>query len=150
MEEVLGPLRGLFGLKAKAGAPAGAGAGAGAPAAGVVPFWTSPDRAGWLQKQGAHLRTWRKRWFVLKDGQLFWFLTDSVTAASVPRGCVDATKCMSVKGAEDVLNKAFAFEVSTPDETVFFVASSDKDKEDWINAIGRAIVKHSRSLCDEY
>jgi hypothetical protein len=27
---------------------------------------------------------------------------------------------------------------------MYFIADTDKEKEDWINAIGRAIVKHSR------
>jgi hypothetical protein len=56
---------------------------------------------------------------------------------------------LSVKGAEDVLNKPFAFELSTNMDTMYFIADSDKEKEDWINAIGRAIVRHSASLCDE-
>ena len=32
---------------------------------------------------------------------------------------------------------------------MYFIADTDKEKEDWINAIGRAIVHHSRSLYDE-
>ena len=31
---------------------------------------------------------------------------------------------------------------------MFFIADSDKEKEDWINAVGRAIVRHSRSLLE--
>ena len=33
---------------------------------------------------------------------------------------------------------------------MYFIADSDKEKEDWINAIGRAIVHHSASMCEEY
>ena len=36
--------------------------------------------------------------------------------------------------------------MSTNVETMYFVADNDKDKEDWINSIGRAIVRHSASL----
>lgn len=32
---------------------------------------------------------------------------------------------------------------------MFFVADTDKEKEDWINAVGRAIVRHSRSMTDD-
>jgi len=46
--------------------------------------------------------------------------------------------------AEDTINKPFAFEISTSTENLFFIAESEKEKEDWINAVGRAIVKHSR------
>nr|BAD82044.1 pleckstrin homology (PH) domain-containing protein-like [Oryza sativa Japonica Group]BAD82313.1 pleckstrin homology (PH) domain-containing protein-like [Oryza sativa Japonica Group] len=40
---------------------------------GGVEFWRSPERAGWLTKQGEYIKTWRRRWFVLKQGRLFWF-----------------------------------------------------------------------------
>jgi hypothetical protein len=115
---------------------------------GGVEFWHSPDRAGWLMKQGDHIKTWRRRWFVLKQGKIFWFKSDVVTPDSVPRGVIDVNKCLSIKGAEDTINKAFAFEISTHDDSKFFITDSEKEKEDWINAVGRAIVKHSRSLMD--
>ncbi|WJX37278.1 hypothetical protein P8452_25053 [Trifolium repens] len=80
-----------------------------------IEFWLNPERSGWLAKQGDYIKTWRRRWFVLKQG------------------------------AEDLLHKASAFELSTPQSTMFFIADNDKDKEDWINSIGRAIVLGSRS-----
>lgn len=74
-------------------------------------------------------------------------------------------KCLSIKGAEDIINRPHSFEVSTTVENMFFIADTEKvwlhttfckqciaslqqEKEDWINAVGRAIVKHSRSLID--
>ena len=39
-------------------------------------------------------------------------------------------------------------QVSTNVETMYFIADSDKEKEDWINAIGRSIVRHSASLME--
>lgn len=118
------------------------------PDYGGVEFWTSPERAGWLTKQGEYIKTWRRRWFVLKQGKIFWFKTEFVTPESIPRGVIDVNKCLSIKGAEDTVNKPFAFEVSTNNESMFFIAESEKEKEDWINAVGRAIVKHSRSLLE--
>mmetsp|Transcript_14468 Transcript_14468/g.31382 ORF Transcript_14468/g.31382 Transcript_14468/m.31382 type:complete len:137 (+) Transcript_14468:200-610(+) len=115
---------------------------------GGVEFWTQPERCGWLTKQGEYIKTWRRRWFVLKQGKIFWFKSDNVNQESVPRGVIDVNKCLSIKGAEDTINKPFAFEISTHTESMFFIAESDKEKEDWINAVGRAIVKHSRSLLD--
>ncbi|GMP53103.1 hypothetical protein CsSME_00018675 [Camellia sinensis var. sinensis] len=57
--------------------------------------------------------TWRRRWFVLQQGTLLWFKDFSVTRASLPRGVIFVATCLPVKGAEDVLNKPFAFELST-------------------------------------
>uniref|UniRef100_A0A1D1XMA7 Pleckstrin y domain-containing protein 1 n=1 Tax=Anthurium amnicola TaxID=1678845 RepID=A0A1D1XMA7_9ARAE len=113
---------------------------------GGVEFWHSPERVGWLNKQGEYIKTWRRRWFVLKQGKLFWFKDAAVTRASRPRGVIPVGTCLTVKGAEDVLGRDFAFELSTSQETMYFIADSEKEKEEWINSIGRSIVQHSRSL----
>lgn len=49
------------------------------PSADDVEYWRSPDKAGWLQAQSDNLKLWRKRWFVLKQGYLFRFLTADVS-----------------------------------------------------------------------
>ena len=71
-----------------------------------------------------------------------------MTRGSIPRGVIPVGKCLTVKGAEDVLNKPYAFELSTSQETMYFIADSEKEKEEWINSIGRSIVQHSRSVTD--
>jgi|Transcript_2542 hypothetical protein len=117
---------------------------------GGVQFWDAPDRSGWLMKQGDVIKTWRSRFFVLKDGKLFWFSGEDVTSSSTTRGVIDVRKCLSVKGAEDVLNRQFGFELSSKTDTVYFVANSAKEKEEWINALGKAVVKHSLSMMQDY
>lgn len=57
-----------------------------------VEFWRSPEKEGWLLSQGEVIKTWRRRWFVLKDGFLFRFLDNKVTHSSKPRGIVDLSK----------------------------------------------------------
>lgn len=116
--------------------------------AGNVEYWHSPERAGWLMKQGEYIKTWRRRWFVLKQGKLFWFKSDVVTPDSVPRGVIEVHRCLSIKGAEDTINKPHSFELSTTTDNMFFIADTEKEKEDWINAVGRAIVRHSKSLLE--
>ncbi|KAK6935738.1 Pleckstrin homology domain [Dillenia turbinata] len=113
-----------------------------------IEFWSNPERTGWLTKQGEYIKTWRRRWFVLKQGKLFWFKDSYISRVSKPRGVIPVSKCLTVKGAEDVLNKQYAFELSTSQDTMYFIADSEKEKEEWINAIGRSIVQHSRSVTD--
>lgn len=113
-----------------------------------VEFWSHPERAGWLTKQGEYIKTWRRRWFILKQGKLFWFKDSVITRGSVPRGVIPVATCLTVKGAEDVIHKEFAFQLSTKSETMYFIADSDKEKEDWISSVGRSIVQHSRSVVD--
>lgn len=114
-----------------------------------IEFWSNPERSGWLTKQGDYIKTWRRRWFILKQGKLFWFRdSHNITRGSTPRGVIPVGTCLTVKGAEDVLNKPFAFELSTGEYTMYFVADTEKEKEEWINSIGRAIVQHSRSVTE--
>lgn len=114
-----------------------------------VEYWLNPERTGWLTKQGEYIKTWRRRWFVLKQGKVFWFKESIVTRGSRPRGVIPVAACLTVKGAEDVINKQFAFELSTRSDTMYFIADSEKEKEDWINSIGRSIVQLSRSVTDK-
>ncbi|ONI21348.1 hypothetical protein PRUPE_2G060800 [Prunus persica] len=82
------------------------------------------------------------------QGKLFWFKDSTVTRGSSPRGVIPVASCLTVKGAEDVLNKQYAFELFTRSDNMYFIADSEKEKEDWINSIGRSIVQHSRSVTD--
>ena len=43
----------------------------------------SPDREGWLVKQGGTWKSWKRRWFVLSDRCLYYF---QHTAETVPKG----------------------------------------------------------------
>ncbi|CAH9074063.1 unnamed protein product [Cuscuta epithymum] len=116
-----------------------------------IEFWSNPERAGWLTKQGQHIKTWRRRWFVLKQGKLLWF-EDNLSASrhdGIPRGVVPVAKCLTVKGAEDVLQKPLAFELSIGnEEPMYLLADTEKEKEEWINSIGRSVVQHSKSVTD--
>ncbi|KAK7301383.1 hypothetical protein RJT34_12246 [Clitoria ternatea] len=88
-----------------------------------VEFWSNPECTGWLTKQGEYIKMW-------------------------PRSVVLVASCLTVKDGEDILNKPNTFELSTCSNTMYFIADSEKDKEDWINSIGRSIVQHSRSVMD--
>jgi len=33
----------------------------------------NPIREGWLWKQGGRYKTWKRRWFILNDGCLYYF-----------------------------------------------------------------------------
>lgn len=49
---------------------------------------------------------------------------------------------------ESAVNKEHVFELSTQEATMYFVADSAKEKEEWINAVGKAIVRSSSALAE--
>jgi hypothetical protein len=62
-----------------------------------------------------------------------------------PHGIIDLKACLTVKSAEDKTGKPHAFEVATPEHTYYMYAETDAEKDEWIGAIGKAIVRHSTS-----
>ncbi|CAM9829556.1 unnamed protein product, partial [Ectocarpus fasciculatus] len=106
---------------------------------------SSPNFEGWLTKQSAWLKDWRKRYFILKGSKLYF----AKTASSVPHGMIDLSQCMTVKSAELKAGKKNAIEVSTTDTTFYMYADSEKEKDDWIGAIGRSIVQASATFTNE-
>eukprot|EP00899_Mesostigma_viride_P020049 jgi/Mesvir1/28045/Mv04648-RA.1 len=103
--------------------------------------------------KGTYLPNWRRRWFVLKNNTITWYLHDDLSQESnKPRGTIEVRRCVSVKGAEDVINNPHAFELAMSHKksgSIYLIADSDKEKEEWINAVGRAIVHQSRSMTNE-
>jgi hypothetical protein len=51
---------------------------------------------GWMTKQSAWLKDWRRRFFILKGSKLFFAKGE----LSAPHGMIDLSTCMTVKSAE--------------------------------------------------
>ena len=62
---------------------------------------------------------------------------------------IDLSACMTVKSAELKAGKRNAVEVSTAETTYFMFADTEKEKDEWIGAIGRAIVQASATFTTE-
>jgi len=98
----------------------------------------NPQKEGWLEKQSRHLKRWKKRWFVLQDSNLYSFKKEKVYDS--PTETIDLKVFSSVKSSEDYTNKPHSFDVYSNDTVFSMVANTENEKEDWIRAIGRAIV----------
>jgi len=109
------------------------------PTTGVHHDCSNANFEGYLTKQSAWIRDWRKRYFILKGSKLFFAKGPS----TAPHGMVDLSKCLTVKSADIKTRRKYSMEVSTAETTFFMVADSEKEKDDWIGAIGRAIVQSS-------
>ena len=79
------------------------------------------------------------RYFILKGSKLFF----AKTAHSAPHGMINLNQCLTVKSAELKSKRKNSIEVSTADTTFLMVAETEKEKDEWIGAIGRAIVQSS-------
>ncbi|KAI4965982.1 hypothetical protein ZWY2020_047269 [Hordeum vulgare] len=82
---------------------------------------------GWLTKQGEYIKTWRRRWFVLKQGRLFWFKDAAVTRVGA-RGIIPSPPA-SPSRAPRTCSTASSPSSSTQAETMYFIADAEKEKE---------------------
>ena len=99
------------------------------------------DFAGFLTKQSMWLKEWRRRYFLLKHDKLFF----AEQAESEPHGVIDLADCTSVKSAEANTNKRYGFELVTSETTFCMYADSEDEKDEWICALTRAVVRFSDS-----
>jgi hypothetical protein len=99
---------------------------------------TNPAKEGYLEKQSRILKRWKRRWFVLQDSMLYSFKKEKEYVN--PTESIDLRVFSSVKSSEDYTNRPHSFDVYSSDMVFSMVAESEAEKEDWIRAIGRAIV----------
>jgi len=115
----------------------------------------SPEKEGWLLKQGGGWKNWKRRWFVLNDRCLYYF---QYSAENVPKGIVPLEN-VKVRMLEDSDGKRFMFEVYSENDgpvkgcktdskgtvvqgkhkTYRMAANSHEDRTHWVSAIQDSI-----------
>jgi len=93
------------------------------------------DREGFLTKQGGSIKTWKRRWFVLKGKKLYYFKTRNDLEAT---GIIELEPDSFVKDEKDK-KKRMMFSVGTSRRVFFIVADNEKDMLSWIESIKRNI-----------
>ncbi|CDS37635.1 Rho GTPase activating protein 24 [Echinococcus multilocularis] len=106
------------------------------------------QHCGWLRKQGGKFRTWKRRFFVLRQGSLEYY-TDSeqirlIGALEIgPPDIMEVVACETDVTADD---KAFNFIVkksktwgSEQKQSLILSASSADERRDWIRALRKQL-----------
>ena len=62
---------------------------------------------------------------------------------SQPTEIIPINNCCTVKSADDELNMPNTFKVLASDRTFYFAGNDNSDKESWIGALGKAMIKSS-------
>lgn len=98
---------------------------------------TSIIKAGWMTKQGGSRKSWRKRWFVLRNHTLSYYKDAS---DSSPLGIISLQGC-SVSPT-DAVKKPHCFQVYHPVRRTFYMYPSTRMEQDqWIQCIRSQIPK---------
>ncbi|XP_053608641.1 uncharacterized protein CG43867 isoform X3 [Plodia interpunctella] len=107
-----------------------------APAPARAPPSDSPrkldalEKSGHLAKLGGKLKTWRKRWFVLKNGTLSYWKSQSDVSRK-PAGQLALGEACKISRNEG----AATFEIYTGTRTYYLTADSQATMEDWIRVL---------------
>lgn len=116
------------------------------PPADQVAFWSSPEKCGWMHSQGDHIKTWRKRWFILKDGYLFRFSSPDVDSKTTPRGILDLSGVTDVSDGCEATGKECAIRVVTQRGPVYFIAENETAQVEWISALEESVASIVRKV----
>jgi hypothetical protein len=60
-----------------------------------------------------------------------------------PTEAIKMETCSTVKSSDDEINKEFSFKLDIAGVTFYFYADTYEEKEGWIGALGRAMIKPS-------
>jgi len=94
----------------------------------------NPEMKGFLVKQGYYIRSWKKRFFVLKEGKIYYFEGER---ENDPRGMIDLSEC-TVAPASQKTGKEYSFGIFHPRNRTFLLyADKEEDLKEWFTAIHR-------------
>jgi len=92
-------------------------------------------KEGFLTKEGGSFKSWKKRWFVLKDGGLSYYKDKKDTDEAL--GVISLATAGRIQSI-DRKKKVNGFEIPTPSRTFYLSAESETEKQHWIEALEKA------------
>ncbi|XP_026852047.2 pleckstrin homology domain-containing family A member 1a isoform X3 [Electrophorus electricus] len=96
-------------------------------------------KAGYCVKQGAVMKTWKRRYFLLDENSISYFKSDLEKEPLRMIPLKEVHKAQECKHS-DILMRDNLFEVVTTSRTFYVQADSPEDMHSWIKAISGAIV----------
>ncbi|XP_027033258.1 pleckstrin homology domain-containing family A member 1 isoform X8 [Tachysurus fulvidraco] len=126
---------------------------------GQVPYYLSRAnqdqsvvKAGFCVKQGAVMKNWKRRYFMLDDNNISYFKSDLEREPLRVIPLKEVTKVQECKQS-DLLMRDNLFELVTTSRTFYIQTDSPEEMHNWIKAISGAIVAQrgpgrSAASCD--
>lgn len=142
--------------------PAPAGGAAAQSATAKMEQAQAATKSGYLLKRGERRKTWKKRWFVLRGGQLAMYKSDKVRLSARILGGLELTAISHVDAQEyrllrlipiadvhacapiEYKRRPHTFGVVTPRRTFYIQGANETEARSWCAAIERA--KHELKL----
>lgn len=97
----------------------------------------TPDKDGYLTKQGGSIKTWKKRWFVLKGDTIYYFKTQKDPEQTGEIKLEATTVCQAEPGMNK--KKRFYLSIGTPTRVFLIYSDSEETTQQWVKKISAAI-----------
>jgi len=102
------------------------------PASSLYP----PDKDGYMTKQGGSVKTWKTRYFVLKDNKLYYYRTPK---DQVFTGKIDLEPTSVVKEEPGLKKSPNIFSIATSKRIFFMYPEKTEEVKSWIDSITKCI-----------
>ncbi|UYV77460.1 CYTH1 [Cordylochernes scorpioides] len=114
----------------------------------------NPDKEGWLWKQGGRYKSWKRRWFILKDNCLYYFkcVKDNKPQGIIPLENIQVRDvqdrkmphCFEIYSTGSEMIKAcktdYNGKVVKGNHNMYRMsAASQQKKDEWIDSIGQSV-----------
>ncbi|XP_022090512.1 pleckstrin homology domain-containing family H member 1-like isoform X2 [Acanthaster planci] len=103
------------------------------------------EKSGWLTKFGGRMKSWKRRWFVLRDGELCYYKSMNESSRK-PRGRIPLDTLTKISRSEGSLT----FELVTTKRTYYLTAGSSAVMEEWITVLNNVLCRYNtRAMMDK-
>jgi PH domain len=96
-------------------------------------------KEGWLTKQGGSIKTWKRRWFVLKGDTLFYFKTPKDQDVTGSIALEPTSKAIMLPGKSTA--KKHFFQVSVARRTYSIWSPEEKLTQEWVDMINEKVAE---------
>ncbi|VDI62691.1 Hypothetical predicted protein [Mytilus galloprovincialis] len=99
------------------------------------------EKFGYLSKLGGKVKMWKRRWFVLRNGELFYYKSQHDVLRK-PQGSIkldDQSRVVHTKGE-------MAFQITSGKKTYYFTADTVSDTEKWIRLLQKVFKRQATSF----
>ncbi|XP_052001626.1 pleckstrin homology domain-containing family H member 1-like [Xyrauchen texanus] len=88
------------------------------------------EKAGYLMKMGSQVKAWKRRWFILRNGEILYYKSPSDVIRK-PQGQMELNSSCQIARGEG----AQTFQLITEKKTFYLAADSPNILEDWIRVL---------------